>query len=281
MGVEDMATHNCDPTLTDSQVLDFCKTGFLMFKGVVPDEVNRQALEYLSRPNTPQEPTAMLDEEWFVQHVMCNPAAAGAVRSLLGANFHLPILISNHRLQGPKPAQPWHVDGNFKFGPEVNYLQVFYLPQDTPPETGPTIVVPGSHLVKNVTRARRHYGRIRGQVLTAAPAGTIFITAYQIWHRRTHSTVPRLRHMLKYCYWRTTEPKRDWIIEPDFTFDARDYTGPTEMLGDQFRVCAKIAEMFCWLCGQHEHFQVLGGQSWPLPAKRNATSYGFPAALGA
>jgi hypothetical protein len=37
--------------------------------------------------------------------------------------------------------------------------------------------------------------------------------------------------------------------------------------------------MFCWLCGQHAHFQVVGGQSWPLPAKRNDTPYGFPEAM--
>ena len=274
-------THNCDPTMTDSQVLEFCKNGFLMFKGVVPAEINRETLAYLNERDTAAEPTSILDEDWFVENVICNSTAAGAVRSLLGANFHLPILMSNHRLQGPKQAQSWHVDGNFKFGPQVNYLQVFYLPQDTPPSMGPTMVVPGTHLVKNATRAMKHYGRIRGQVLTDAPAGSIFITAYQIWHRRTTSTAPHLRHMLKYCYWRTAEPKRDWLIDPDFTFDDCDYTSPADALGDQFRVCMKVAEMFCWLCGHHEHFQILGGQSWPLPSNRNATSYGFPAALGA
>ena len=30
------------------------------------------------------------------------------------------------------------------------------------------------------------------------------------------------------------------------------------------------AETFCWLAGQHPHYQVTGGQSWTLPAQRNA-----------
>ena len=37
--------------------------------------------------------------------------------------------------------------------------------------------------------------------------------------------------------------------------------------------------MFLWLCGRHESFQNLGGQSWPLTADQNDTPYGFPAGL--
>ena len=29
-------THDCPPTLTDRQVLDFCKNGYLMLEAVVP-----------------------------------------------------------------------------------------------------------------------------------------------------------------------------------------------------------------------------------------------------
>ena len=37
-------THDCPPTLTDTQVLDFSKNGFLMLEGIVPDEVNRRRM---------------------------------------------------------------------------------------------------------------------------------------------------------------------------------------------------------------------------------------------
>jgi hypothetical protein len=46
------------------------------------------------------EPTGILKEDWFIENVILNPAAAGAVRCLLGRNFHLPILMSNHRTVG-------------------------------------------------------------------------------------------------------------------------------------------------------------------------------------
>jgi hypothetical protein len=64
-----------------------------------------------------------------------------------------------------------------------------------------------------------HYGSIRGTVYAAAPAGSIFITVYSIWHRRPPSSGHRLRNMLKYIYWRMVLPQRDWIIEPDFDLD--------------------------------------------------------------
>ena len=34
-----MRTYDCKPTLTDRQVLEFCKRGFLMLEGVVPELV--------------------------------------------------------------------------------------------------------------------------------------------------------------------------------------------------------------------------------------------------
>lgn len=40
--------------------------------------------------------------------VIINPAVAGAVRSLLGAGFGLPINIACHRGACPGPGQPWH-----------------------------------------------------------------------------------------------------------------------------------------------------------------------------
>ena len=62
-----------------------------------PAEINRRALAYLEA-NTYYEPTEILKEDWFVEHVILNPMAAGAIRALLGRDFGLPILMSQHRL---------------------------------------------------------------------------------------------------------------------------------------------------------------------------------------
>ena len=272
-------TRDCEPTLTDSDVLDFCRNGYLLLEGVVDEDVNRRTLEFVA-DDTYYEPTSILDEDWFMEGVVMNSEAAGAVRCLLGAGFHLPVLMSNHRVTGPYAGTGgWHVDGNYDFSPEVNYLQVFYYPQDTPVESGPTQVLPGSHLIRNKARFMGHLNGIRGAVPTTSPAGSIFITAYQIWHRRGPQSDSRLRNMLKYVYWRTAPPRRDWIVEADFDFATANYGGPSAAFVEQFRGDAKCAEMFLWLCGRHEDYQNLGGQSWPLPAHRNDVPYGLPEGL--
>lgn len=57
-----MATYTCPPTLTDSQVLDFCKNGFLILEGVVPEEINRHTVEYMAR-HPELEPMGILGED--------------------------------------------------------------------------------------------------------------------------------------------------------------------------------------------------------------------------
>lgn len=269
-------THDCAPTLTDSEVLDFCRTGYIYLPGVVDDDTNRRATAHCEGDNQ-GEPTSILEEDWFIDNVILNPAAAGAVRCLLGWNFHLPILMSNHRTIGTvEGLDGWHVDGNARFSPEVNYLQVFYYPQDTPREMGPTEILPGSHVIHNRARFMSHLNAIRGSVPLKSPAGTIFITDYSIWHRPGRKTKDDVRNMLKYCYWRTEAPQRDWIVEENFDFARADYGSTLSPHMEQFRTHLKVAEKFLWLCGKHEAFSNLGGQSWPSPANRNDLPYGYP-----
>ncbi|MEE2658755.1 MAG: hypothetical protein VX733_09650 [Candidatus Latescibacterota bacterium] len=273
------ATYDCDPGLTDSEVVAFCRNGYLLLEGVVPNEINAKVQDYLGE-DTYYEPTGILEQNWFVEEVICNDKAIGAIRCLLGHDFHLPVLMSNHRVQGPYNAVGgWHVDGNYRFSPEVQYLQVFYYPQDTPSEIGPTQVVPGTHLIPHKARFMGHLNAIRGVASTAAPAGSIFITVYQIWHRRGPAKAKALRNMLKYVYWRTKPPQRDWIREDDFDLATADFNTPANQFVEQFRGNAKAAEMFLWLCGEHETFQNVGGQSWPTPAHRLDKPYGLPEAL--
>jgi hypothetical protein len=82
--------------------------------------------------------------------------------------------------------------------------------------------------------------------------------------------------MLKYYYWRTESPQRDWIVEPDFDFARAHYASIMSPYMEQFRTHPKVAEKFLWLCGKHEAYHNLEGQSWPLPAHRNDLPYGYP-----
>lgn len=268
-------TYDCAPTLDDEGVLAFCKKGFLTLEGVVDDEVNRRTSEFIEEHDG-MEPTEILSEEWFVDAVIKNPQAAGAIRSLLGKEFGLPILMSNHRIRAPQPSQEWHTDGGAKFGPQLDFLQVFYLPQDCTRELGPTELVPGSHFLFCHRDAIKDIGRIRGTYYAAAPAGSIVISHYGIWHRRSESSATGLRNNLKYNYWRRSAPAKDWVVAPEFDVATADYTSPQPTYRQQFRDVYDAAGMYFWLRGEYDKFHLIGGQGWPLPGNRNDTPYGVP-----
>ena len=117
------------------------------------------------------QPLELLTEDWFVEGVFKNPQAAGAVRSLLGKDFKLPQTLCNHRAQCPAPPQGWHRDGGSIYTPRLDYLQVFYYPQDTPKEAGPTEVIPGSHFLRTKANYMAHLRSVKLSVPTTAPAG--------------------------------------------------------------------------------------------------------------
>ena len=245
-------TYDCKPTLKDQQVVDLCRNGYLMLDGVVPGEVNRRVVEFLDKHDGP-EPIEILKEDWFVDAVIKNPRGAGAVRSLLGKDFALPTQVANHRVHCPKPATNWHQDAGSMITPRLDYLQVFYYPQAVTREMGPTEILPGSHLHQRSGGYLSRLRSLKDSVPTVSSPGTIFLTVYSIWHRRTASTVTEIRNNLKYNYWRTVEPCRDWDTDPDFNF-----SWPTNEF-PPFSV--RTAQMLAWLCG--EDWQHTGGQTWP------------------
>lgn len=256
-------TYDCEPTLNDAQVYEFCRKGYLKLEGVVDSDVNERTVAFCDK-NPSGQPLEILDEDWFVNGVLKHPQAAGAVRSLLGRDFVLPNNMSNHRAQCPEPAQGWHRDGGSIYTPRLDYLQVFYYPQDTTPEMGPTEILPGSHLRRCKSNFINHVRNIKMAEKTTSPAGTIFITVYAIWHRKGKSTWSGIRNLLKYNYLRTAEPRRDWIVDPDYVFSWPE--APPEPGFEQFRREIPTARLFSWLCG--EEYVHTGGQCWPCGSPR-------------
>ncbi len=272
-----LEAYDFEPTLTDTQVVEFCKQGYLMLEGVVSEEINQRVCESVVGGF---EDGRLLQEDWFLNDVILNPQAAGAVRSLLGKEFSTPVGLHNHRVECPAPSQHWHRDGGSRHEPGLNHLQVFYYPKDTPVELGPTEVLPSSHFLFCFQSWMGHYGNIKGAIKTAAPAGSIFLTAYPIWHRRPVSTGHGVRHMLKYLYWRTVPPERDWVIEPDFEPAAATYSrkgAASHPPRQQFDDWYDAAEMFFWLCGKSSELTaILGGEGWPAgypPPRPDAQIY--------
>ena len=271
-------THDCKPTMTDQEVIDFCKNGYVMLKQIVPDQLNQKTMAYLDE-HPEGEPQGILNEEWFVDAVIKNPRVSGVVRSLLGENFKLPVIMSNHRVSCPRQWPcGWHRDGGAIDSPRLETLQVFYYPQDTPCVLGPTQLIPGTHMLHAKRRFMSHYGAVRSAVSSEASAGSIFITHYGIWHRATTATGTGIRNLLKYNYWRTASPVRDWITETEPDFTQMDFSPFGGALDKHFAV--QVARQFMWLCGYGEGFDFKGGQSWPMTAGAGCQSTeGLPAQL--
>ena len=78
------------------------------------------------------EPSELLREPWFVDNVLLHPTVAGALRALLGDGFGLPIIVSNHRVTTPAPAQQWH---------HVSH-QPLRCPSRVPPQQGDGLLRP-------------------------------------------------------------------------------------------------------------------------------------------
>ena len=89
-------------------------------------------------------------------------------------------------------------------------------------------LLPGPHFLYLPQHQLARYGAIRSSHYAVAPAGSIFLTVYSIWHRRSVSHGTGIRNNLKYNYWRTMPPERDWVRDPDFDLAMADFS-----IGDQ------------------------------------------------
>ena len=54
-----MHTYDCDPILTDSEVLDFCKKGFIVLDGVMPKEINERVVEECNKAATEKQKNSL------------------------------------------------------------------------------------------------------------------------------------------------------------------------------------------------------------------------------
>ena len=81
-------------------------------------------------------------------------------------------------------------------------LLVFYYPQDTPIELGPTGVVPMSHYYST-----REGAEISPEQPIVGKAGTVAFANYDLWHRAMPNSSEKRRYMMKFLYVRMSEPE--------------------------------------------------------------------------
>ena len=86
------------PTMNDSQVMDFISRGTVVVEGVVSDEFNRQCETLPGRSINEFACTP-----GFRNEVLLHPEIAGVARSLLGRNFLIPITAHHHLYEEAHP----------------------------------------------------------------------------------------------------------------------------------------------------------------------------------
>ncbi len=199
-----------EPTLNDSQIMRFIHNGYITLEGIINPDFNREC-ESVS--------TGHLSD--FVRtgecrrNLLLHREVAGVARSLLGENFIVPTSAHHHLFEAAHPGQTWHSDGLTERGYGITHLQCYYYPKAVKIEDGPTMILPGSHHRLVDREAIAHYGDILGQLSLTVPAGTVAMTRYGIWHKAGPKLNSDRRGMIKFSYYRTAMPKRDWARDSD------------------------------------------------------------------
>jgi hypothetical protein len=200
--------------LTSVQMARFVAHGSHRIDGVVPTEMNAEAIDVL-RAGIPAVPYGTpLAETFangsFAQRLVQLPEVAGAIHSLVGPD----PLVDHHAVHIRKAhegeAQNLHGDAIIDVRPDAFDVQLMYYPQEVTLEMGGTLSVPGSHLRRTNESDTGRYQNLLGQTRLVCPAGTVVFLHHGIWHggRRNDSDVDR--YMFKIRFNPTVRQLRLW-----------------------------------------------------------------------
>ena len=137
-----------------------------------------------------------------VQQVLDSPEVRGGLTSILGEGYYTQPHRHCHFNPPGSQGQHLHQDGSSRWSHHTRRILLFYYPQDTPEELGPTAVVPGSHFY-----ATREGVDSFPELPLCGRAGTVAIVHYDLFHRATPNRTDRNRYMMKFLFARTAEPR--------------------------------------------------------------------------
>jgi len=130
--------------LNAKQMAQFAVDGYLMFDGLVPPELNEAvyADQAAGKGYWNQSDAIRAVFEW--------EPVKGVIQSLVGENpvyDHSALHVVGPQQHG---AQIWHADSIIDARPLAFDIQAMYFSHDAPKEMGPTLILPGSHLLRLV-----------------------------------------------------------------------------------------------------------------------------------
>ncbi|WP_165822604.1 phytanoyl-CoA dioxygenase family protein [Paenibacillus montanisoli] len=180
--------------LTAAQMAKFVTDGYLLLDAFIPQELNE--LVYGEQIRHSQGHT-FWNESKHIRKVFELPEVQGIIQSLVGLE---PVY--DHSFQHIVPAnypiaQDWHGDSIIDVRPHAFDIQLFYFSHDAPPEMGPTLILPGSHLRRINTFSLARYKNIVGQRQLAGKAGTLAILHHGMWHCAQPNYTDKTRYVFK------------------------------------------------------------------------------------
>ncbi|MER5450016.1 phytanoyl-CoA dioxygenase family protein [Streptomyces sp. NPDC002766] len=200
--------------LSSAQVARFVAHGFLRLDGVVPRELNEEALGVFAEGLAPVPygtavPKAF-PEGSFARRLVELPSVAGALESLVGPD----PTVDHHFVHTREPhegsAQPLHADALIDLRTDAFDVQLMYYPQEVTADMGGTLIVPGSHLRRINESDTGRYQNLRGQTRLTCPAGTVMLLHHGIWHGGRRNDSDTVRHMYKIRFNPTVPQTRLW-----------------------------------------------------------------------
>ena len=177
------------------------------FSGAFHERVYEQLAKVIANGGNPGN--NVLPRVPELQQVLDHPKVHGALHSILGPDYYLHLHRHVHDNHPGSKGQNLHKDSlyNSRYAVDekrrhhrTRWLMLFYYPQDTPLELGPTAILPRSQYL-NVQRPEGVE-----EVPLCGEAGTVVLVHYDLLHRGTPNTADKTRYMAKFLFTRMTEP---------------------------------------------------------------------------
>ena len=190
--------------LTDEQMRHFIVNGYVIVNTDLPasfhDFIYDQTEIVFEKEGNPgnnllpriPEIQAVFDDKWVI----------GGLTSVLGEDYYMQPHRHAHFNQPRSEGQQMHQDSGKEWSHHTRRLLVFYYPQDTPVELGPTAIAPGSHYYNTPDDATAS-----NEFPVCGKAGTVAIVNYDLWHRAMPNCTDKNRYMMKFLFARMSEPR--------------------------------------------------------------------------
>jgi hypothetical protein len=253
--------------LDDEQIRRFICDGVLVLDSSLEPSVHQEIYDKIQWNNTHEFNMGnnVLPRIAELQQIIDAPVIHGALQSILGDDYILhphrfmhanePLDESERELtltgnehgtpmgKGTNGNSTWHQDGQIPHS-RARYqvprmAMIFYFPQDTPVERGPTRVIPGTQLQPYLTESDFPFAFVCDHV----KAGTCFLIAQDIAHASLSNLTNFSRYMVKFIFMRTRNP-----IAPSWSGGDDEWQSPKARLG-RFEHSEAWSYIWNWMRG--------------------------------